>query len=280
MGTNKRYITNNEFSGTDLVWLRDSLGKLFINGCGIEIGALHKPLKISLDKCFVKYVDYKSYEENRVRYPELANEEIVTTDIVDDGFILKSVPDKTLDFIIANHTLEHSPDPHGTLVTWSNKLNKNGIIFIAVPIAEQCYDKGREITTLEHLKRDHRLFKQNLKQEIIEVTKSHIQEFIEISDNNIRIMNSMEPADEKSKNQLCSDLIDSLQDEFSHIDGYEELITAHVKRINRVYDIHYHTFTPISYEEFLINFCDENYCKLENVTKSGDVECIGIIRKL
>jgi hypothetical protein len=279
MTETKRFILTDEYSGEELICNRAKMAEQYIEGNGIEIGALHKPLAVSLDKSFVKYVDYKTYEENRQRYPELVNEDIVHTDIIDDGFILKSVDDTSVDFIIANHALEHSPDPYGTLLTWGKKLRKHGIIYVGVPIAELCYDKGREITSLDHLQRDHELFKSIRKEEIIEVTKEHIREFIEISDRNIRVMNSMEPADEQSKNTLCTQLIAGLKKEFLYAKGYEDLISAHVAKINRIYDIHYHTFTPTSYEDFLQYFCDVNHYKLESVAKNGSGECIGIIRK-
>ena len=120
----------------------------------MEIGALHKPVKIR-DSATVKYVDYKTLEENRKRSPELAGEEIVQTDVVDDGFVLEKIPNSSVDFIVANHALEHSPDPYGTLLTWKDKIAVGGILFVAVPIADRCYDRGRPITTLKHLLEDH-----------------------------------------------------------------------------------------------------------------------------
>jgi len=145
---------------------RNRISEIFIEGCGLEIGALHLSLKVKKG-CTVKYVYYKMCDENRVRHLELAKLKIVNTDLIDDGFTLKKVTDFSLDFIIANHTLEYSPDPYGTLLTWKNKLNKGGIVFATVPIASMCYDNGRAITTIEHLKEDHTFFKSNNKQQFL-----------------------------------------------------------------------------------------------------------------
>lgn len=274
------FIQENEYKGVELVCSRAAVARFYLTGSGLEIGALHKPLQISLDRCSIKYVDYKSLAENRQRYPELANDTIVNTDIIDDGFILKKVADASQDFIIANHALEHSPDPFGTLLKWLVKLRTNGIIYVTVPISEKCYDKGRPTTTLEHLIADHGHFKSMNKEQILKITEAHIREFLMISDRNIREMNGMQDAAWQEKEQLLNDLIAGLKPVIASAGNYDELMNAHINKINRIYDIHYHTFTPKSYEAFLQYFCGQTNAGLENVVKNGNGECIGIIRKM
>jgi hypothetical protein len=273
------FIDRDDFSGIELYCNRHMIAQFYLSGNGIEIGALHKPLQVPFNRCHVQYVDYKNYEENRARYPELANETIVQTDIIDNGFVLEAVSDNSQDFIIANHALEHSPDPYGTLLNWMSKLKPGGVIYAAIPIASTCYDKGRPITSLQHLVDDHDFFSSADKNAILDVTKDHIWEFISISDKNIRESMGLEPATRESQLELCNGLMSGLVQEFHSAKTYAELINAHVHHINKLYDIHYHTFTPRSYEIFLRYFTDQTHSVVENVIKNGSGECIGIIRK-
>jgi hypothetical protein len=279
-GTEETFIKTDEFISEDHICSRQRLASVYLRGEGIEIGALHKPLPVDQRKATVRYVDYKSREENMIRYPELvaSGEVIVPTDIVDDGFLLQSLPDGSQDFVIANHALEHSPDPLGTLGIWLNKLRSSGILFVTIPIADRCYDKGRPMTTLEHFREDQELFANVNKQKVLETVKGHIWEFISISGRNIAAMNkvTVSPAREK---ELYEQLVKGLSEKVEDAHTYDELINAHVTRLNRIYDIHYHTFSPSSYEDFLRDFCKKKDAVLENVVKNGSGECIGIIRK-
>ena len=51
----------------------ESIAKKYIAGNGIEIGALHKPLKVP-ESAKVKYVDRMSTSSLRKQYPELNSE--------------------------------------------------------------------------------------------------------------------------------------------------------------------------------------------------------------
>ncbi len=272
------FITDDQFEGLEFICRRSVLADFYLFGSGLEIGALFKPLLIPA-RCSVQYVDYKSLEENRARYPELANETIVNTDIVDDGFILNKVENNSQDFIIANHALEHSPDPFGTLQRWLNKLKHKGIIYAAIPIAEKCFDKGRAITSIEHFIEDHRQFTALDTLALQRTTKQHIEEFLQIANKNIREANQMKDSDPEDNKRLCNDLMKGLKNALNGVQTYEDAITAHINNVNRIYDIHYHTFTPVSYEGFLQFFCDQAGAKLENVIKNGSGEAIGIIKK-
>jgi SAM-dependent methyltransferase len=274
-----RFINNDEFEDIEQVCSRDLIAAKYIRGEGIEIGALHKPLTTDSAIAKVHYLDYKTLEENRKRYPELINEEIVETTIIDDGFILSSIEPESIDFVIANHALEHSPDPYGTLEIWLNRLKNGGIIFVTVPIAEKCYDKGRPITSMAHFASDHHAFIHLDKDAILQTTESHLVEFISVSGANIREMNNMEAADPELNDKLRFVLMQKLAAALEYAVTYSDIVTAHITQINRVYDIHYHTFTPTSYENFITEFCTVNEATLETVIKNGNGECIAIIRK-
>ena len=131
---------------------REELSKKYLNGNGIEIGALHRPLKVF--DVNVKYIDRISEKELREQYPELNNEKICV-DMIDDGERLEKIKDGEVDFIIANHFLEHCEDLIGTLKTHLNKLKSGGILFYAVPDKKYTFDIDRDMTTYEHILKDH-----------------------------------------------------------------------------------------------------------------------------
>jgi SAM-dependent methyltransferase len=103
----------------------DALGR-FLSGDGIEIGALHEPLGVS-NRARVRYVDRTSVAELRIHYPELSNLPLVPIDILDDGETLSSIGDDCVDFVIANHMLEHCEDPLGALSTFLRVVRPGGV---------------------------------------------------------------------------------------------------------------------------------------------------------
>src|SRR3954467_5871072 len=74
-----------------------------LHGDGIEVGALHFPLDLSeAEITRVRYVDRFDVPGLRAQYPTMADLTFVPVDIVDDGEVLSSIPDGSLDFVIAN----------------------------------------------------------------------------------------------------------------------------------------------------------------------------------
>lgn len=134
---------------------RRELSERYLEGSGIEVGALHEPLSTS-ERATVRYVDRMDVVGLRRHYPELGGEEIVPVDLIDDGEVLASIEDGQLDFIIANHLLEHTENPIGTIRNHLRKLRDDGVLFYAVPDKWDCFDRDRPITPFEHLVRDDR----------------------------------------------------------------------------------------------------------------------------
>jgi FkbM family methyltransferase len=236
-------------------------------GLGIEIGALHKPLPLPPGSRAL-YLDYKTLAENRQRYPELANEEIVATDLVDEGFTLASIADGSMAFLVANHALEHSPDPIGTLQNWGKKLRAGGVLFMAVPKLEACFDKGRPCTSLDHLIEDHELFEACGRSEILDRTRQHLNEFLAVSDANIRAEAGLPPISLADRQVFAESILERLQ-EHPGWTGGSGLMTAHIQTVNRFYDIHYHTFTLSSYHELLDEFGRRSSFELSALLKSS-----------
>jgi predicted SAM-dependent methyltransferase len=134
---------------------RRELSERYLEGSGVELGALHQPLWTS-EKATVRYVDRLDVAGLRQQYPELAEHELVDVDIVDDGEALSSIEDGQLDFIIANHMLEHTENPIGTIRNHLSKVRDNGVLYYAVPDKWAGFDRERPITPFEHLVRDDR----------------------------------------------------------------------------------------------------------------------------
>ena len=134
---------------------REFIAACHIRGDGIEVGALQAPLPLP-PAARVKYVDRMANERLRAHYPELSGQPLVDVDVVDDGETLASFADASLDFVVANHFLEHCQDPIATFASFLRVLRPGGIVYAAVPDKRHTFTSDRATTTLEHLLRDHR----------------------------------------------------------------------------------------------------------------------------
>jgi SAM-dependent methyltransferase len=134
---------------------REFVANRYIRGDGIEIGALMEPLKTP-KTARVKYVDRMTAPELRKHYPELASYKLVNTDIIDDGESLGTIKERTQDFVIANHFIEHCQDPIRTIEHMLRVLREGGILYLAVPDKRYTFDVDRPVTSLEHLLDDYK----------------------------------------------------------------------------------------------------------------------------
>lgn len=134
---------------------RIRLAKRFLRGEGLEIGALHLPLPMPRG-ARARYVDRMTKDDLIREYPELEGHDLMDVDVIDDGERLSTVPDESVDFVVANHFLEHTEDPIGTLAQHTRVLKPGGVLFLANPDPRETFDRDRPLTTIEHLARDHR----------------------------------------------------------------------------------------------------------------------------
>ncbi|MDO8444899.1 MAG: methyltransferase domain-containing protein [Deltaproteobacteria bacterium] len=132
---------------------RDLIANTYLNGAGIEIGALHNPLRVP-GHVRVKYVDRMPAEDLRKHYPELGTHNLVKIDVIDDGERLAGFEDQSQDFVIANHFLEHSQNPIGVVNNQLRVIKSNGILYLAIPDKRYTFDIDRPVTSFEHLVRD------------------------------------------------------------------------------------------------------------------------------
>src|SRR5512137_1946907 len=129
---------------------RYSLASLYLRGEGIEIGALHNPLKVA-PGAKVRYVDRMSVSDLRNQYPELSGKKLVPVDMVADGELLESIGDDSQDFVIANHFVEHCQNPLLAIENMMRVLRPEGILYLALPDKRYTFDRGRPVTPLAHL---------------------------------------------------------------------------------------------------------------------------------
>lgn len=132
---------------------RKAIARAYLRGSGLEIGALHNPLKVP-PAARVRYVDKLGDADLRREYPELKDKPLVHVDIVDDGETLATVADGSQDFVIANHFIEHCENPIGALGHMLRVLKVGGFLYLAIPDKRYTFDRERPVTTIEHLMRD------------------------------------------------------------------------------------------------------------------------------
>ena len=133
-----------------VAFIRENLASRFLQGDGIEIGALQNPLSVPA-KAKVQYVDVLTKQDALKHYPELPADLLVEPTIIDNAQSLATVPDESLDFCIGNHVLEHTRNPMSALRNWLRVLKPGGVAYVAIPDRTNKLDHRRPVTKLEHI---------------------------------------------------------------------------------------------------------------------------------
>lgn len=167
-----------------------SVASMYIKGSGIEIGALHNPLRIT-SSAKVKYVDRMTITELRKQYPELDTQELVDIDIIDDGEQLTKIIDSTQDFVIANHFLEHCQNPIGAIRNMLRVLKQGGILYLSIPDKRYSFDTDRPITSIDHLLKDYYEDPEWSKRQHLEEWVKHIDKIKDDAEAEQRILHLM-----------------------------------------------------------------------------------------
>jgi SAM-dependent methyltransferase len=127
----------------------------WLHGSGIEIGALHRPLDVP-PTAHVTYVDRLPEPVLRSHYPELRSEAFAPVEVLGTAEDLSAFRDGTIDFVIANHLLEHLEDPIRALNEFHRVLRRDGVLYLALPDPRISFDRDRQLTELQHLLEEHR----------------------------------------------------------------------------------------------------------------------------
>lgn len=130
---------------------REELARRYLNGDGVEVGALNLPLRVP-EGARVRYVDYRPAEELR----NADVQDVRQPDLISDLESMIGIADRSLDFVVANHVLEHVENPLRALCAISRVLRGAGIAFITLPDKRYTFDKKRAVTPLGHILRDFR----------------------------------------------------------------------------------------------------------------------------
>jgi SAM-dependent methyltransferase len=190
--------------GLGLPPLRTELSDRYLRGSGIEIGALQNPLALRPDT-HVRYVDRLTIEKARAHFPELDAMALVTPSIICDAAALRPIRSSSVDFVIANHVIEHLRDPIAGLGEWLRVVRPGGHVYVAAPEHTNPLDRLRDVTELDHLLAD---FKNRAKRTHFD--REHYREWAASTRPDM-------PADQRAK--------------------YESELVA------QGYDIHFHTFS-------------------------------------
>jgi SAM-dependent methyltransferase len=118
---------------------------------GLEFGPSFNPIARKADGFNVVVVDHASQEELRQKYQgqpvELDRIEVV--DVVWRGQDLREeLEQRTFDYIIASHVIEHVPCLVSFLRLCQDLLNEEGKLFLLVPDKRYCFDVFRPLTSL------------------------------------------------------------------------------------------------------------------------------------
>lgn len=129
--------------------IRDNLAFKYLEGNGLEIGALNTPQKLS-EKAHVKYLDqYPKEKLMQLYYMNTVG--MINPDIIDNGENMKHCVFQTYDFIIAGHFLEHARNLILTLKNHVDNIKSGGKLLYVVPDKRWTFDRDRPCTNFVHI---------------------------------------------------------------------------------------------------------------------------------
>ena len=221
---------------------RRKLAAAYLQGNGIEIGALDQPLPLPR-RAHVTYVDRMTVPDLRRQYPELQSLALMPVHVVDDGETLALFADNSQDFVIANHFIEHCANPIAALENHFRVLKPGGCLFMATPDKRFTFDKCRAVTPLSHFRHDYEGCPDMTKEQ-------HFEEFVR-GMNDFHQQGLTEAQIQKNTHDLLA------QD----------------------YSIHYHVWTAPSWLEFLVSLRPLLDFEIEVFLHNG-LETDTVLRKL
>ena len=142
-------------------------------GAGIEIGPGHVPFPVPAG-VHVRYVDRWEPEENSRLFPELSETpDFPKPDVVSNLDVdrLSALDDRSQDFVIASHVIEHLANPLKMLEEMHRVIKPGGLLVLLVPDRHRTFDSTREPTPLSHLVEEYH-------GDTKEVDDAHVVDFV------------------------------------------------------------------------------------------------------
>jgi predicted SAM-dependent methyltransferase len=128
------------------------LAHLRVQGPGLEIGPSHSPVAPKNAGYKVRTLDTLSREQLAAKYQAqgIDTKRIEEVDYIWRGERYADLlgPEARVDWIIASHVVEHTPDLIGFLSHCSEILEANGALALAVPDKRFCFDRFRPLSGL------------------------------------------------------------------------------------------------------------------------------------
>ena len=220
----------------------------WLRGSGIEIGALDTPLSVPLGVS-VRYVDRVPTERLHEQYRELTDAVFVPVSIVGDAQDLSALADSSVDFVIANHLLEHLENPIGGLREMLRVIRPGGVLYLALPDPRVTFDVDRELTPVEHVVDEFRNGTGHTRE-------AHFTEWVQNAEKHVEWM---QKAGVKTGPERVQELLD--------LD----------------YSIHFHVWRPDTFLEFIVTATREAGLEMEILEfiprQGGDDEYIFVFLK-
>lgn len=211
---------------------------VYCQGNGIEIGAYHNPFPVP-PTAHVTYVDKQAYGaliEMRNKDPNLGpSRAISSVDIVDDGQWLKTIADRSQDFVISSHQLEHCPSPLDAIRNHLRVLKPGKVVIYALPDMRFTFDRDRKSVDLNCLMCDYELMD---KESMIR----HYDEYL---------LNVDKIEDKNERRKIALDRIDKDQD--IHFHAWDAAATIDMFRFMKtIADFEIELFSRAAHENFIV----------------------------
>jgi SAM-dependent methyltransferase len=153
-----------------------ALAAKWLEGRGLEFGALHQPLTVDNERVTVSYADRLTKPQALEMFPELA--ENFGTRMVEPDFIvdldtgdLSQLASEGFDFFVANDVIEHLASPLRFLKSVHDVMKPGARLFLSVPDRRFTHDADRPLTSKRHLWREY-------KKGTTEVDDRHIEGYL------------------------------------------------------------------------------------------------------
>ncbi len=220
---------------------RKAVADMFVRGSGLELGAGSRPYPIP-DGTQCYYGDVRDREEIEVYFKD--GRDFPHNGIL-DAQTLAGIANRSVDFVISAHVIEHLENPIGSIVNQARVLKPGGVVILTAPDRRHTFDRRRPTgTPLDHL---------------------------------------IEDAQFGGSSTRLESYIDHLRyvgPEMGHAATPDDELLDTAKRISdEKLDIHFHAWSPNEFRE-LLNYCTD-ICPIELV---GGTEVVNehtwVLRKL